>query len=186
MVKKGNYGYIRSSRIRKILLALILTAAAALTYFGARWHFQTSKNIFTIMAALMCLPAGRAILDVIMFFRAPCCSEEAMKEIEARIGNTPGAYDLYLTTYQKNFSLSHVCVSSGSVLGLTEDPSCDVSEGQAHIRRSMEKDGFKGYTIKIFSDRSKYVQRLEDISKKDAPRDPHAGGILSLLKQISL
>lgn len=134
----------------------------------------------------MCLPAGRAIVDVVMFFKAPCCSEEAMKEIEACIGKTPGAYDLYLTTYQKNFSLSHVCVASGSVLALTEDPSCDISQGQAHIRRSMETDGFRGYTIKIFSDRSRYVQRLKDISGKDGPVDPHAGGILSLLKQISL
>ncbi len=186
MIKKGSYGYIRSCRIRKTVLALLLTAAAALVYFGARYHFQTSKNIFTIMAALMCLPAGRAILDVVMFFRAPFCSEEAMEEIEERIGKAPGAYDLYLTTYEKNFSLSHACVSSGSVLALTEDSRCDIAGAQAHIRRSMETDGIKGYTIKVFSDRAKYLQRLSDISAKDLPKDPHADRILNLLKQISL
>jgi hypothetical protein len=50
----------------------------------------------------------------------------------------------------------------------------------------METDGFKGYTVKIFSDRAKYLQRLSDITQKDLPKDPHADGILTLLKQISL
>ena len=186
MIKKGSYGYIRTARIRKTLLALVLTGAAALVYLGARHYLQTSKNIFTIMAALMCLPAGRAILDAVMFFRAPCCSPGAMREIEEKIGKTPGAYELYLTTYEKNFALSHVCVASGSVLALTEDPACDQAGGQAHIRRSMETEGFRGYTVKIFSDRKKYLQRLSDISAKEQERDPHADGILRLLKQIAL
>ena len=186
MNKKGNYGYIRASRIWKTILSIILIAATALVYFGARAHFGSPKNVFTIMAALMCLPAGRAILDAVMFFRAPCCSEEAMQEIEKYIGSTPGAYDLYLTSYQKNYALSHACVAKRAVLALTEDPACQAGEGQAHIRKMMETDGYKDYTIKIFNDREKYIQRLKDIQEKGGEKELHAGAILTLLKQISL
>ncbi len=186
MNKKGSYGYIRAARKQKILLSALLIAATAIVYFGARAYLGTPKNVFTIMAALMCLPTGRAILDAVMFFRAPCCSGEAMQEIEKYIGDTPGAYDLYLTSYQKNYSLSHACVAGGAVLALTEDPSCQTGEGQAHIRKMMETEGYKGYTIKIFEDRDKYIGRLKEIREKGGEKDPHAGGILKLLKQISL
>lgn len=186
MKKKGSFGYIASRRRIKILLSALLLAAVLVMYFGARAYFHTNKNLFTIFAALCCLPLGKEIVSTIMFFRAKGCSEKAHRQIEKHVGPLRSAYDLYLTSYDKNFQLSHAVVCGKSICALTEDPKCDAKAGQSHILTMMKNDGYKGYTVKIFTDIGKYISRLDEMREGGDETPKGSEKIMDLLCAISL
>lgn len=185
-MKKGSYGYITSRRKVKIALCALLLAIVLIMYFGARAYFHTNKNLFTIFAALCCLPLGKQIVSAIMFFRARGCSESAHQKIAEHAGSLTAAYDLYLTSYDKNFQLSHAVVSGKTVCALTEDPKCDAKAGQDHIRKMMKNDGYKGCTVKIFTDIDPYLNRLDEMRRSGDETPQRSRKVLDLLCAISL
>ncbi len=185
--KKGTYGYIKRGRVRLGLITALLLAAVLGMYFGARWYFGTNKNIFTILAALCCIGVGKFAVDFVMFMRAGGCSEKARDIIELHAGRLEGAYDLFMTSYDKNFSISHAVCAGKSVCAFTEDARIDVKAGEMHIRTMLENDGFKGYTVKIFRNLDNYTGRLDDLNRLQDNREKKSViGVMNLLKSISL
>lgn len=185
-MKKGKYGYIASRRKIKVAISLLLLAIVLIMYFGARAYFGTNRNLFTIFAALCCLPLGKEIVSTIMFFRARGCSQKAYARIGKHTGGITGAYDLYLTSYDRNFQLSHAAVSGKTVCAFTEDPKCDVKAGQIHILTMMKNDGYKDFSVKIFTDPDKYIARLDELRQRGDETPKRSRKILDLLCAISL
>ena len=186
-MKKGYFGYLNRKRKTAAAIAVLLVAMVMIVYFGALRHFGTNKNVFSLLAALMCLPAGKAVVDVVMYVRAKGCSDAASALIEMRTADLTAAYDLYLTSYNKNYQISHLAIANKSICALTESDSCDCREGEAHIRKMLQDNGFQDYTVKIFRDRSKYLDRLDEMNRtaggKKHKRDEE---VLQLFYQISI
>ena len=74
-MKKGSFGYLNWKKKISILIAAVLVAMVMVVYFGALRYFGTNRNVFSLLAALMCLPAGKAVVDVVMYVRAKGCSD---------------------------------------------------------------------------------------------------------------
>ncbi|MDO5703318.1 MAG: hypothetical protein Q4G47_08200 [Lachnospiraceae bacterium] len=185
--KKGYYGYIKRGRRIFGAVTFCLLAAVLVMYFGARWYFKTNKNVFTILAALSCIGVGKFAVDFIMFCRARGCSESAREAVELHIGKLAGAYDLYMTSYDKNFAISHAVCAGRSVCALTEDEKCDIRSGEMHLRTMLENDGFKGYTVKIFRNLDNYTERLDDLNRLEENKERKSiQSVMDLLKSISL
>ena len=185
--KKGTYGYIKKRRKLMAFLSLLLFAAILGVYFGAQWYFKTNRNVFTILAALSCIGLGKCVVDLVMFCRAGCCSEKAYEIISLHIGKLAGRYDLYMTSYDKNFSLSHAVCAGKSVCAFTEDARCDAKAGEMHIRTMLENDGFKGYTVKIFRNLDNYVERLDALNRLEGSKESRSiQGVMDLLESVSL
>ena len=185
--KKGEWGYLEAQRIRRLVITILLFSIPALIFMTSMLYFGTNKNAFTILAALSCIGVGKFAVDFIMFCRAKCCSASARDAIELHIGELAGAYDLFMTSYDKNFAISHAVCAGRSVCALTEDPECDIKSGELHIRTMLENDGFKGYTVKIFKNQDNYTQRLDDLNRlEDSKERKSIQGVLDLLKSISL
>ena len=185
--KKGTFGYIKRGRVIFAVVTFGLLALVLAMYFGARSYFGTNKNVFTILAALSCIGVAKFGVDLIMFCRAGSCSESAREAIELHVGKLAGAYDLFMTSYDKNFQLSHAVCAGKSVCALTEDPKCDVKAGAMHIRTMLENDSFKGYTVKIFRNLDNYTERLDSLNRLDDSREKKTiQGVMNLLESISL
>ena len=165
MKKKGEYGYIDSQKKRAIALTLAMLAMVLLMYFVPRWYFGTNKNLFTILAALGCLPLGKCAVSMVMFLRARGCSAPVRDAVRRHVGELPEAYDLYLTSYSRNFQISHIVAANKSVCAFTETAGCDGREGEKHLRKMMETNGFRDYTVKIFFNLDKYLQRLDEMNE---------------------
>ena len=60
-MKKGSFGYLNWKKKISILIAAVLVAMVMVVYFGALRYFGTNRNVFSLLAALMCLPAGKAV-----------------------------------------------------------------------------------------------------------------------------
>ena len=63
----------------------------------------------------------------------------------------------------------------------------DLKEGEQHIRRMLQSNGFHGYSVKIFRDAKQYVNRIPAVFEEaGAAEENSQEGILSLIKAISL
>lgn len=186
-MKKGSFGYLNWKKKVSILVAAVLVAMVMIVYFGALRYFGTNRNVFSLLAALMCLPAGKAVVDVVMYVRAKGCSDAAGALIEMRTADLAAAYDLYLTSYDNNYQLSHLAAANRSICALTESDSCNIKEGETHIRKMLQDNGFQDYTIKIFRDRAKYLDRLDEMNRASgSKKNKRDEEVLRLFYQISL
>ena len=171
---------------------MIVTAAAAallaadlVMFFTAKQHFGTNRNIFSVFAALICLPIAKWTVSAVMFWRARGCSESAAGLIKEHIGSLCGLYDLYMTSYQENFQVSHITAAARSVCGLCEAEGTDVRAAEKHIRTMLENNGFRGYSVKLFTDPAKYAERLDSLNRLSSGEKP-AEAVAELLKSLSI
>ena len=195
--KKGEYGYLKYQKIRSALVTAVMFAAMLVLYFSAKAYFGTNQNLFSIISALICLPVAKFAVDMIMFWRAPGCSDELHRRITQVIEGSPaanssedkdGLYDLYMTTREKNYQISFLTESQKAILAVTEDDKCDINAAQDHIRRMLQSNGIHGYTVKVYRDEEKFLARLTGAAQ--APAGLFGGGkadsLKSLITSISL
>ncbi len=185
-VKKGCYGYIRNHRAVAAVRTLLFFAVSVSLYIVGYETTGTSRNLLTIVAVLGCLPACKSAVNLILFLRASGCGEELRKELEVYDGEFTVFYDMYFTSYQKNYAVSHMALKGGVLCGITEDPRCDPAEAQKHLELMIRQEGIKNVTVKIDSDRKEYVDRLSRLRKTEPEPCRDRDGLISLLYSISI
>ena len=161
-MKKGSFGYLKRIRALSLMKSALLLAAVLATYFVALRHFGTNRNVFSILAAVGALPAGRSIVESIMCLRARGASRQ-VEEAVSRAGDFPAGtsgFDLYLTAYETAYSLSHAAVGGGKLIGYTESPGTDPERCARHIEGMLEKDGIRGLEVHIYQDLPEYAEAL--------------------------
>ena len=57
---KGTFGYLKKRRVRSLLRSVLELAAVLAIYFTAWAILKDNKNVFTILAALLCSPLDGA------------------------------------------------------------------------------------------------------------------------------
>ncbi len=175
-VYKGEFGYIKY-RTKLTVVRTVLCAAVAIGLFlVGLLIYHTQKNVFSIVAALGCLPTGWSAVNMIMFLRAKGCSEEDHKKIELHRGNLLIHYDHVITSYDKNFNISASTVLEKNICCYSSDSNIEISECEKHIKKMISGSGYSSYSIKIFTDINKFCERLDQLEKlrSDNNLDPAA------------
>lgn len=162
---KGNFGYIRAKRL-SVLIKTAIFFGISLSLFAAGYITTGKKeNLLTIVAVLGCLPACKSMVNAIMLFRARGCSDQARDAIRPLEGRLIGMYDMYFTSYQKNFALSHMVVEGKIILGYTESGACDRKACQEHLQTMLRQGGFQDMTITISDQLPKYCEQLKNLNQ---------------------
>ena len=197
IVKKGDFGYLENRRLLMSAASLFMLAVILIMYFGAKAHFGTNRNLFTVFAALCCIPAGKSIVSTIMYFLAKGCPGSARNMIDPVISGsgTVSAYDLYLTGYSQNYVLWHTCAIDKSILVFSPLLSTSGTAArktavpvEEHIKKILANDSINGWTVHVYTDVKKYTERLDNILHS-APHDAPLSGekrIMDILKAVSL
>lgn len=161
---KGTFGYLRRKRSFVLIRTIIYFAIALALFFAGLITTGTRKNLLTIVAVLGLLPASKSLVNLIMYIKATGCSPAAKDTIEKAEGTLIGMYDMYFTSYKKNFAVSHMVVEGKNICGYTEIPSFDSKACEEHLTQMLKQGGHKDMTIKIFSDINKYCERLKQLN----------------------
>lgn len=169
---KGTFGYLTQKK-KYVLLRTILYFAIALAIFVIGFITAgTRKNLLTVVAVLGLLPASKSLVNLVMYLRSTGCSFAAKEVIEKAAKNLVGMYDMYFTSYQKNFAVSHMVVEGKNICGYTESTSCDIRACEEHLQTMLRQSGYKDLTVKIFTDLNKYCERLNQIDHLTHERTP--------------
>ena len=185
--KKGTYGYIDRQRRWEIIKTLVMFGISTALYVAGYVATKTNKNLLTLAAVLGCLPASKSAVNMIMFFRAKGCSSEMKAAIGERAVGLAERYDLYLTSYAKNFQISHLVMKGKTMVGIKEQDGFEETACYQHLKTLFGQNGFHDITVKIFHDRGKYLERLKSLqeSEMDDNRE-YDEKVLELMENLSL
>ena len=173
---KGDFGYIRYRRqIGLLRTGLFLLVVLAL-FLSGLFYFGSSKNYLSIIAALLCLPAGWSAVNLIMFLRAKGCSDSSFRKIEEIKGGLLVRYDEVITSYDKNFNVAASTVLDKNICCYVEDDSFDLLDLEKHIKKMMAQNGYGSYSVKAFNKLDDFCNRLSQLDRirQDKNIDPEA------------
>lgn len=183
---KGSFGYIKKQRKREIIKTICFFGISAAIFIMGYLSTGTKANLLTVVAVLGCLPASKSVVSVIMYLKAGFCSDACYQRILPYTDGTRMLYDLYLTSYQKNFQISVMAVKNNTVCGYTEDKKCDAAAGEKHIQDILQQNGHSNLTVKLFPDLDKYVERLAQLQSLTEKKEEKESAIAETIKEISL
>ena len=183
---KGSYEHAKYKRTVDIIITIFLFLLSLGLFVIGYVATGSKKNLLTIVAVLGLLPACKMVVDVIMCFRVKPVEESVKEGIDASIGKLYGLYHMYFTSYDKNFPIDHLVITSNSVIGLCSNPKFDEKMFITHLKDYMRKDGIKDITIKIFDDYNKYLNRLSEINNLDDETTTVNIGVRNLILNITL
>ena len=187
-VKKGQYGYIKYRRTFHLILSIVMYAMAVILYFAGIKATGDNKNVLTIAAILGCLPASQNLVTAILGFRAKCCDKSLSDEIETRLeDDMVSVYDLYFTTYDKNYPVSHIVMKNNCLCGLMEESKHSTNDLEKYLEETFIKNGIKGISIKIFekSMSEKYLNRINELKKLEYEKSSMEDEVRELLFNIT-
>lgn len=169
---KGNFGYLKAKQTQVLLRTILFFVIPLLLFAAGYITTGTRKNLLTVVAVLGCLPACKSLVNLIIFLRSTGCSLQAKEIIEKQEGHLIGMYDMYFTSYKQNFPISHMVVEGKNICGYTESSACDTKACENHLNTMLKQGGYKDITIKIFTDISKYTERLKQLNELTHERTP--------------
>lgn len=187
-VNKGQFGYIRHRRVFHLVLAIILFAMAVILYFAGIKATGDNKNLLTVAAILGCLPASQSLVTAILGFRAKCCDIKLKEQIEELTDNDMvSIYDLYFTTYEKNYPICHMVMKNNCLCGLMESSKHSSNELEKYLEEVFLKNGIKGVSIKIYekAQTEKYLKRILELTKLEYSKSVMEEDVKKLLFDIS-
>lgn len=159
-VKKGDFGYIHSQKIRRTFLTLGLFALPIAAFVGAVLITGTKKNIITVVAMVGCLPACRALVNAIMMWIQKPMEESVYQEIKKHAGNLVMSYEMYLTSYEKSTFVESFAVCGNKVVGYSSRISGSTQFIEQHVRKILKQNGYKT-DVKVLTDLNSYLERLD-------------------------
>lgn len=162
-VKKGDYGYIKFSAKKEVIKTLFMIILCIAIYELGIYSTGSNSNLLTYVAVLGCLPMAKFCVNAIMFLKAKGCSKELKDELEQK-NLSPLYYDLFFTAFKKNYQVSALEYKKKNLIMISEDSNISVEEGEQHIKELLGNAGYKDLTVKIYTDKDKFIERLTELN----------------------
>ena len=182
---KGEYLYLQNKKKMETLKTILFFGISAALYIAGYVTTGSNKNYLTIVAVLGCLPASKSAVSMIMNLKVKGCSEKSYKAISKKTGKNGGAYNLYFTSYDKNYDLSHVFVKGMTVIGFAENEKISEAGFEEHIKTVLNHDAIKGVNVKLYKDLDKYLARIEQMQNLENEKS-RENDIMKTLYAVSL
>lgn len=182
---KGEKNYLNTQKKYEIARTVLYFAISIILFIAGYISTGERLNLLSVVAALGCLPACKSLVDVIMFLRFKSCKESNLAVIEPLTGELHCLFDMVFTSYKINFHVGHMTICGNTVCGFSEDKAFDENAFHKHICDILKLDGHRDVTVKIFTDITKYTNRLEQLRALECD-EKTTKSIMSTLKSVSL
>ena len=117
-VSKGNFGYFRSEKRRRLIITAILFAVPLFIFFTSWIYFKTRMTVWTVVTVVGCLPACKSMVNLIMILKCRPMDAGLYQKIHEHQGSLDMAYELYMTFYEKS-----AYIDAGQVI--EDDKPCE-------------------------------------------------------------
>lgn len=189
-IQKGDAGYIQK-RKKQVILKVILEFGIAIALFILGLTQTGSRmNVLTIVAVLGCLPASRALVELIMILPHKSIAGVMAAEIAGKAKQLTVSYDMVITNEKHAMPVDVAVVLDNTVCGYTSHEKTNAEEVGNHIRQIFEDNKFEKITVKIFKDYKAFLARVEgmenmaEVSRPDTKKKEEA--LKRLMLNISL
>jgi hypothetical protein len=183
---KGQPGYLQSQKVYEMIRTLLFFAISLSLFFIGYFTSNTKANLLTIIAVLGCLPASKSAVSMILFLGCKSMSGQTASEITAHTQGMTSAYDMIFTSYSKNYNICHLIIHGNSLYAYTQDTKLQESQFQKHLEGIFAGEQIKLTSIKVYTDLSKYLARLDSLKELTETNSSKENKLLEVLKSVSL
>lgn len=160
-IEKGEKGYIAKKKIIQSVVVLVFIAAGLSMFFICRTILGTSRNLGTVLAVLLTLPAAKALVNLILFL--PYKSTDDALCIKVKDLLLPGDrayYDLVFTSPESIMHLDFLCVRDDELIAYSADGKKS-EKIVSYFTDSISKRGVKTH-MHIFRKPEELYDRLRN------------------------
>lgn len=163
-VKKGEFGYFKSEKKRRLLITLVLFAVPLLIFFSGWIYYGNRNSVLTVIATVGCLPACKSAVSLIMVLMRRPMDRKLYEAIEAHRGTLDMCYEMYITFYEKSGYVDAFAVCGNEVVGYTSDEKVDTAFLAAETQKIIRKNGYK-VNVRILKELKPYLDRLDSMNE---------------------
>lgn len=164
-IEKGTYGYLGYKRkIETCKTVLLLSLSFAIFLIGYITT-GTRKNLLTVVAVVSVLPAAKQMTTTFLYYRYSSGSRQVYEKISGNIKNATSLSDIVITAYDKIIQLIHITIVGKTVVAYSVDAKTDEKYGAEFIKTTLEKNGYKGVSVKIYKEEKAYLARIQEMQK---------------------
>ncbi|WP_346663565.1 hypothetical protein [uncultured Merdimonas sp.] len=171
-IEKGQPGYIKARKMRYLMFAVGEFAIVAAVFFLGYQQTGSRMNLFTVAAAVGCLPAAKMLVEFITMAPYQSISREKYLELEEKAALLTRAYDLIITSKEKVMSVDALVISGHVVCGYTSSTKTDETTLARHIKTTLKNNRYDKMTVKIFHDYHAFLARVEGLGNIAAVQQP--------------
>lgn len=158
---KGEQGYINYKKKLQSLIVILFIAAGLSMFFVCKAVIGTSRNLGTVLAVLLTLPAAKALVNLILFLPHKSTAPELVEKVEPlKAEQDRYYYDLVFTSEQSTMHLDFLCVRGSELIAYSKDGAKQEKILQ-YFTDSMKKRGV-GIHMHIFRNVDSLLARLQD------------------------
>lgn len=162
--KKGEFGYIHSEKIKRVLVTLVLFLIPLAAFIGGVVVTGTKNNIITVIALVGCLPACRSLVSAIMMCMQKPMDSAVYEKIKAHAGDLVMSYEMYLTTYEKSTFVESFAVCGNKVVGYSSRIQGSPQFVEQHVKKTLKQNGYKA-DVKVLTELNPYLERLDYLNQ---------------------
>ncbi len=161
--KKGYYGYVKKERMKRLGITVLLFAIPLLLFITGYLTTKTTKNLFTVIAVVGCLPACKALVGLIMILLVRPMQASDYREIKKHAGQVLVGYELYITSYEHSEFVCAAAVHGGQIICYSDRLKNPPELLEDHIAGLMQQNGFKE-KVRVFTRLEQFTDRLDSMN----------------------
>lgn len=161
--KKGQYGYFRTEKRRRLIFTLASFGIPLLILISGILYTGSKNNILTVVAMVGMIPAAMSLVGMIMMLMRKSISKEEFDAIDPHIGVLTYAYELYLTSEKQNALIDCLVICGNEVVCLVTDPKTDRKFAGDHLSKMLRADGYKT-SVHVLTDVRHFTDRLDQLN----------------------
>ena len=186
--EKGTYGYLIYKRKIETGKTLLLLALSFAIFLIGYFTTGTRRNLLTVVAVVSVLPAAKQMTTTFLYYRYSSGSQEVYEKIAGCVANATSLSDIVITAYDKIIELLHITIVGKTLVAYSTNPKTDEKYGADFIKSMLEKNGYKGVSVKIYKEEKAYVARIQEMQKNLAGerKESLEQEIAAVVKAISI
>lgn len=161
---KGQFGYFRYERMRRLLITIITVLFPAAVFVTGIIVYGTERNLLTVIALVLVIPFAMAFVSLVMVYTHSSISEEEYKEIEEHAGTLTMAYELYVTHETASTMVDAFAICGNTVVGLVTEKKGDPKFTADYIKKVLRSNGI-GSNVALMTDRKHFLERLDSMNE---------------------
>ena len=165
---KGEYGYLKSYKLSKLIVLGILAIMISAVVLGTIIMYGDTSRVIIVIAILLSMPFAKYLISYIVVakFNSLTFDEHARIANSYRTKDSSLMFDMTISQYDGIMFYHSMLVKNGKIyaLVLNKDFSQRKKEYEKWILNSIQSEKYK-YNVSLFNNIDEYIKKINSVSE---------------------
>ena len=167
-VEKGEYGYLKSYKLSKLIVVIILSLMIEAVVIGTLIMYGDTSRVVIVIAILLALPLAKFLIALIIVAKCKSLSFDEHAKIANNYKNKDNCllFDVTISQYEGIKFYQSMLVKNGKIyaLVLNKDFTEKKKDYEKWINASIAGDKYK-YKVSVFDSIDEYIKKINSVSE---------------------